>query len=312
MTAPRLLHVGSIVVDHVYQIEALPQPGTEVTARSYEVLPGGGFNLIVAARRSGMDVAFGGAHGTGPNGDILRAALFAEGVEVLSEPTRDADSGVCTVLVTNDAERSFVSWPGAEGQAVAAGTEPRADDWIFASGYTLSYPGSGESVARKVTAIGGRNPLVFDPTPVVTSIPRDILSKVLSVTRWLSCNEAEAQAITGGAENVAAALLNNHCPSADGVVIRSGSNGCLVRLRDGSQRAIPGFRVEAVDTNGAGDTHIGAFVAALAAGDDPFQAARFANAAAAIAVTRRGGPVGPRRNETVAFLAKQAASPGLN
>lgn len=312
MSAARLLHVGSVVVDHVYRIESLPRPGAEVTARSYQVLPGGGFNLIVAARRSGMDVAFGGAHGTGPNGDLLRAALRSEGAEILASPTAGADSGVCTVLVTDDSERSFVSWPGAEGQPDATAIVPREDDWIFASGYTLSYPGSGESVARKVAALGSRNPLVFDPAPVVASIPHDILSGVLRATRWLSCNKDEALAITRGANDLAATLLEAYCPSADGVAIRSGSSGCAVRLRDGSQRDIPGFKVDAVDTNGAGDTHIGAFIAALAAGDDPFEAARFANAAAAIAVTRRGGPVGPLRSETEAFLAERAASPGLN
>src|SRR5690606_16426452 len=112
MTTPRLLHVGSIVVDHVYRIDALPAPGTEVTAQSYQVLPGGGFNLIVAAKRAGLAVAFGGAHGTGVNGDLIRAALKAEGIEILTAPSASMDSGVCTVLVTRDAERSFVSWPG--------------------------------------------------------------------------------------------------------------------------------------------------------------------------------------------------------
>lgn len=312
MTAPRLLHVGSIVVDHVYRIDALPAPGTEVTAQSYQVLPGGGFNLIVAAKRAGLAVAFGGAHGTGVNGDLVRAALKAEGIEILTAPSASMDSGVCTVLVTRDAERSFVSWPGAEGQPHAARLEAGAGDWIFASGYTLSYPESGHSVAEKVVRLARGNPLIFDPTPVVAEIPRPILAAVLRTTRWLSCNEDEANVIVGDASDPSAALLEEHCPAAEGVIIRAGENGCRLRLRGESETVIPGFKVEAVDTNGAGDTHIGAFVAALAHGSTPLEAARFANAAAAIAVTRHGGAAGPNRTEIEEFLTKQACSPVLN
>ena len=132
---------------------------------------------------------------------------------------------------------------------------------------------------------------------------------MLAATRWLSCNEAEARFIAGASSDIAAGLLERHCPKADGVVIRRGAQGCLARLRNGQERAIPGYEVEAVDTNGAGDTHIGAFIAALSRGDNPFAAARYANAAAAIAVTRRGGPTGPTHAEIEEFLAARNARP---
>lgn len=304
MNHPRLLHVGSLAVDHIFRIKALPQPGAEVTAESYEVSPGGGFNLIVAARRAGMPVVFGGTHGVGPNGDLLRSALAKESVAVLTHPNPAMDSGVSTVLVTDDAERSFVSWPGAEGLADSTMVEAEPGDWIFASGYTLSYPGSSESVASKVERLARGSPLVFDPAPVVRDIPASILNRVLQACRWLSCNSDEAAYITLGGSHPARILLEVHCPNAEGVVVRSGSAGCLVRLRNGQERHLPAFEVDAVDTNGAGDTHIGAFVAALAKGDDPFDAARFANAAAAIAVTRPGGPSAPTAAEVERFLAE--------
>src|SRR5690606_4395598 len=71
----RLIHAGSVVVDHVYRIDRLPEPGGEKTASSYDRLAGGGFNLMVAARRCGMEVLFAGKLGTGPNGDFLRSQL---------------------------------------------------------------------------------------------------------------------------------------------------------------------------------------------------------------------------------------------
>ena len=121
----RLVHAGSAVVDYVYRIDALPSPGTEKIATSYDRVAGGGFNMMVAASRTGMQVVFAGQHGTGSNGDFLRAAFATEGIETLTPPAPALDSGNCVVLVSADAERTFVSWPGAEGVLNAA--RPCAD-----------------------------------------------------------------------------------------------------------------------------------------------------------------------------------------
>lgn len=304
---PRLLHVGSAVVDYVYRLDLLPAAGTEKVASAHARLAGGGFNMMVAAQRTGMEVAFGGQHGTGPDGDFLRAAFAAAGIKALNAPSPAMDSGNCVVLVTGDAERTFVSWPGAEAHvhtAMLAPVKPQARDWTFISGYTLSYQGSRDALADWIEALPQHIPFVFDPTPVVADIPAPILSRVLARTTWLSCNEAEAAAIAGAGdiEAVASRLLAVHCPKAAGIVVRGGEKGCLVRLADGAMRSIPGFAVEAVDTNGAGDTHIGAFTSALARGVGPFEAARYANAAAAIAVTRHGGSSAPTHEEIEEFL----------
>jgi sugar/nucleoside kinase (ribokinase family) len=107
-----------------------------------------------------------------------------------------------------------------------------------------------------------------------------------------------------------ARLIASHCPQAAGVVIRAGQRGCFLRLRDGSFHTLAGFDVPAVDTNGAGDTHIGAFISALARGAEPVEAARYANAAAAISVTRHGGSSAPTDAEIRTFLAaRKTAEP---
>ncbi|RUT97116.1 ribokinase [Mesorhizobium sp. USDA-HM6] len=304
----RLVHVGSAVVDYVYRIDALPAPGTEKTATSYARVAGGGFNMMVAARRTGMKVVFGGQLGTGPDGDFLRAAFAVEGIETLTPPSPLMDSGNCVAMISSDAERTFVSWPGAESVLtldMMAPVQVVPGDWVFSSGYTLSYPGSRDALADWIEALPAGIPLVFDPTPVITDIPRTILDRVLARTTWLSCNTNEAAEIAGAgdAQTVAIRLLAEHCPGAEGVVIRAGAHGCLVRMADGGTRAIPGFEVVAVDTNGAGDTHIGAFVSALACGLSPNEAARYANAAAALSVTRHGGSSAPKDTEIQEFLS---------
>jgi sugar/nucleoside kinase (ribokinase family) len=304
----RLVHVGSAVVDHVYRIDVLPAPGTEKTASSYAQVAGGGFNMMVAASRTGMTVVFGGQLGSGPNGDFLRAALAGEGIETLTPPSSAMDSGNCVAMISSDAERTFVSWPGAESilsLAMMAPVVAASGDWVFTSGYTLSYPGSRDALTDWIEALPAGIPFVFDPTPIIADISRPILSRVLAGTTWLSCNTTEAAEIAGlgDVETLARRLLADHCPKAEGVVIRAGAKGCFVQLADGSAQTIPGFKVDAIDTNGAGDTHIGAFVSALSRGMPAFEAARYANAAAALSVTRHGGSSAPTDREIQTFLS---------
>jgi sugar/nucleoside kinase (ribokinase family) len=317
----RLVHVGSAVVDHVYRIDTLPAAGAEKTASSYAQVAGGGFNMMVAAARTGMKVVFGGQLGSGPNGDFLRAAFAAEGIEILTPPSSVMDSGNCVALISSDAERTFVSWPGAESVLsvdLMAPVSVSPDDGVFTSGYTLSYPRSRDALAGWIEALPANVTFAFDPAPIISEIPRPILTRVLARTNWLSCNTTEAAVIAGpgNMETVSARILAGPCANADGVVIRSAAEGCHVRLSDGNARTIAGFKVDAIDTNGAGDTHIGAFVSALARDVHPFEAARYANAAAAISVTRHGGSSAPSHHEIQTFLSQAggvaADEPGWN
>jgi len=96
--------------------------------------------------------------------------------------------------------------------------------------------------------------------------------------------------------------LTGRLPRA-GVLVRVGPDGCLLGGRGFVAERVPGFRVEVVDTNGAGDTHTGAFLASLASGAPVIEAVRRANAAAALSVTRRGPATGPGLAELEAFLS---------
>ena len=87
------------------------------------------------------------------------------------------------------------------------------------------------------------------------------------------------------------------------LVVRDGPNGCWVS-RQGKSEPVPGFKVNAVDSNGAGDAHAGVFLAGLAKGLQPVHAARRANAAAALAVTRWGPATSPAAAEVDALLAQ--------
>jgi sugar/nucleoside kinase (ribokinase family) len=150
------------------------------------------------------------------------------------------------------------------------------------------------------------------------------LTTVLAATRWLSLNAAEATALTGEptptAAEAALSLLPNHDVDGPkthdmggfsahqrGVVVRAGGEGCVLLVRGREAVAVPAFPAEAVDTTGAGDTHVGAFVAAMARGLDPADACRWANAAAAHVVGTRGQASPPGLEELRAILDGERA-----
>ena len=124
-----------------------------------------------------------------------------------------------------------------------------------------------------------------------------MLGPVQARCDWWSCNQREARLSTGAADPAEAA---RRLP-ARGVIVRAGAAGCVVACGDRIS-PVPAPKVDPVDTTGAGDTHSGVFLAALAGGLAPEDAARRANAAAALSITRTGPATAPTRAELDAWL----------
>ncbi|MFC7643886.1 PfkB family carbohydrate kinase [Streptosporangium lutulentum] len=142
-------------------------------------------------------------------------------------------------------------------------------------------------------------------------MPPDVTRLVASRADWWSCNAREAARTTGHDDPADAAAELARFTGRRGVLVRTGADGCLVALRDAAPVHVPGFAVHAVDTNGAGDAHTGVFVAAIAAGADPIDAARTANAAAALSVTSYGPATAPTAAELARFVADQPTGRGM-
>jgi sugar/nucleoside kinase (ribokinase family) len=311
--AGRVVHTGQAIVDVVMQVREVPRPGEDVVARDHALEVGGGFNVIAAARREGADVLYAGGHGTGPFGDQVRAALAAEGVELLLERHPGLDSGFCVAIVDDDAERTFVSTLGAEGHVpleALDGLEARAGDAVYVSGYSLLHPDNAAMLARALPRLSGTAQVVVDASPVIGDIPDDALAAVRRAATVWTVNEREAGILAGrvvgtdapsGGREAAAALAE-----ALGVVVlvRVGAGGCWVARPGTTPELVPGIEVEAVDTNGAGDAHTGVLCADLASGVPLLEAVRRANVAAGIAVTRRGPATSPTADEIDARLAQ--------
>jgi len=308
---PRVIHTAQALVDAVMEVPALPVRGGNVMASSYRRYAGGAVTILLAAARSGARCVHAGAIGTGPNGDLVRAALAAEGVEVSSPPVPDVDTGVCVVLVEPSAERSFVTTQGAErritGASLAAST-PVAGDLVCVSGYSLVGV-TRDPLVDWLDTLAAGVVVVLDPGATFAVLDPALRDRVLARTSVWTGNADEAAALTGvhgmrEATEVVAALL----PPDAVTVVRDGPRGCAVR-EAGTTTHLAGHPQRAVDTNGAGDTHTGVLLAERAGGASWVEAAARANAAGAIKVTRRGPDTAPTRAEIDAFIRPLTSNP---
>ena len=305
---PRLVFTGNVIVDVVLTIDRLPEAGSDILASSSRLSAGGGFNTMAAARRDGLSVTFLGLHGQGPFGEIVHAALDAEGIEAAQPALPDLDSGYCVVLVDGSAERTFVTWVGAEGRLRRADldlAEVRTGDIVYVSGYSLAHPLNAAAIAGWLRDLPPGTRVITDPSPLIAVLDPLTLAEVMARTDVFSANAREAGLASGKDEpGDAAAQLVCRIRPGGFVVVRDGPNGCWLAGDDLGPVPVhvPGFAVPAVDTTGAGDTHGGVLAAALTRGLTPLQAARRANAAAGLAVTLPGPATAPGTAAIDAFL----------
>jgi sugar/nucleoside kinase (ribokinase family) len=307
----RLLHLGSVVIDVVLDVPSLPERGGDVLASATEVTPGGGFNVMAAATAQDLPVGYAGVYGCGPFAALALAALREKGIEVLQPPKAGLDTGFVVTIVDAEGERTFLTSRGAESalqpeDLVTIQAAPA--DAVYLSGYVLLDPGGPAAILGWLDRSGEQNVVFFDPGPLVATMPAGVLDRVLCRADWITCNEREAALITGRADPMAAARALVAASRKDsrhgGALVRTGPRGCLVALAVAPDPVgVAGFQVDVVDTNGAGDAHTGTFIAALGRGADALDAARTANAAAALSVTRRGPATAPSAAELARFLA---------
>lgn len=304
---PRVIHTGQALVDMVVEVSGLPSRGGNVMAQTAQHWAGGAVTVLSAAARSGATAVHAGAHGTGPHGDLIRSALAQDGIQISQPPVKHRDTGLCVVLVEPSAERTFVTIQGAERDLSVAGLrsgDARSGDFVCLTGYTLLQP-TREPLLAWLADLSAGAVVVLDPGEVFADLPGSVRHQVLSRVGVWTSNATEAAAMTGLDDPAASsAELSAIMPQAL-VVVRDGEHGCHLAHAGGTARHVPGYPQRAVDTNGAGDTHVGAMLAGLAAGLDPEQAARRANAAGAITVTRRGPGTAPTGTEIDTFLAGQ-------
>lgn len=289
-----IYNLGSINIDHVYRLTALPRAGETISSLSYALgLGGKGANQSVAAARAGADVVHLGAMGTAD--DWVLDKLASAGVQTGAIARLEGvATGHAIILVDAAGENSIVLHGGANhalpDQLLSqklAGIGP--DDIVMLQNETTLQA----ETAAHARAAGAR--VIYSAAPFEIEALRAVLPHV----SILAVNEVEARDTF--------AAFGEDLP-VEGMLITRGAEGAEYRdLRAGRAWQQPAFRVQAVDTTGAGDCFAGWFAAGLARAEDPQTALRHASAAAAIQVTRLGaGDAMPDRAEVMAFLKDRA------
>ena len=301
---PRVVVVGSSNTDMVVRVPSLPRPGETVLGGTFFTSRGGkGANQAVAAARAGGAVAMIGCLGDDALGDETIAALAAEGIAVDGiRRAAGTPSGVALILVDEGGENCIAVASGANAllgpEDVARPAELLSPDVVLL--IQLETPlETVVAAARAARRAGAR--VILNPAPA-----RELPDELLALVSVLTPNESEAERLSGirsdderGLERAASALLGR---GVGAVVVTLGAAGAYLATAE-QRETIAGWRVEARDTTGAGDVFNGALAVALAGGLSMLDAVRFANAAAAISVTRDGAQsAAPRRDEIIRLL----------
>ncbi len=306
---PALVVVGSLNMDFVVSVDRLPAPGETVLGRDFKLIPGGkGANQACAAGKLGAGavvVRMIGRVGYDVFADHLKASLAAAGVDVSAvNATKSQPTGVALIWVDLQGQNSIVVASGANHALAAADVEAMrkvfrgASLALFQLETPLATVGAALALAREE---GART--MLDPAPA-QPLPSELLARVDILTP----NESEALMLLGRpparvsreeAPDLAAAL--RHLGPRT-VVLKLGDQGSYYSGDMGCFHS-PAFAVESRDSTAAGDTFNAALAVALAEGQPAGRAVLFANAAAAISVTRMGAQASaPTRAEVDQFM----------
>jgi ribokinase len=307
MRKPRLVVFGSSNTDLIVRVPHIPQPGETILGGEFVTAAGGkGANQAVAAARAGGEVTFVTRVGDDRFGEEAEAGFIRDDIHVRHvRRERHCPSGVALIFVAANGQNSIAVAPGANARLTAADARrARADieraDVLVAQ---LEVPLPAVTAAIQLAAHAGV-PVILNPAPAANLPPT--LLRLVSV---LTPNESEARLLTGinvtDVPSAARAARRLHSRGVQTVILTLGQRGALLS-QGRQQELVAGFRVKAVDTTAAGDVFNGALAVALAEQKPLSEAVRFANAAAALSVTRLGAqPSAPTRGEIEQMLRRR-------
>jgi len=291
--------LGSLNMDLVVRTPRLPGPGETLIGGPFQTFPGGkGANQAVAIARLGAPVLLIGRVGLDTFGNALIAAADRDGVDTRAI-TQDPETATGLALITVEAsgQNTIVVAPGANHRLTPqhidayANRVQEAPLLVMQLECPLETVQAAAHLARKAGV-----PVLLNPAPA-QHLPPELLQDV----DLLAPNQSELALLTGEnfIERAARSLIDQGVST---VLVTLGDQGVFVLSQEG-QTYLPAFPVAAIDTVAAGDAFIGALAVAFSEGKTVLEAARWGNAAGAIAVTRHGAqPSLPTRSEVFALL----------
>ncbi len=303
----KIVVVGSSNVDFIMKLPRLPKVGESVTNGQFLQTYGGkGANQAVAAARAGGDVWFVNCVGDDDYGALIRHNLAHAGAHIDYIWTAEGyASGVAVVLIGEEGKNLPTIDPGANYALTPEMLLSIKDSLRDAAMFVLQYEMPEKTLYTALDiARDFQIPVVFNCAP-----PHEIDVSKLNGIEYLVVNETEAEFLLGypvnDDESIHTAAADLLAFGAKTVIITLGEKGVFLAMEDRTS-SIPAFSVEAVDSTGAGDTFCGTFAVALVEGMPLHDALRFANAAAALCVTKLGAqPSIPMRDQIEGFIHNQ-------
>lgn len=310
MTRKKIVVVGSVNVDFAVRAPRLPVEGETVSRAKFGIFFGGkGGNQAVAAARLGVPTSIIARIGDDEFGKQLRRSLREAGVNVRAVQTaRKVHTGTAFVITGQRGTNQIVVAPGANATLGVADLV-RNQSLLRSAGLILAQLEVPQPPIAKLAGMahGYGVPFILDPA-LARKLPLSLLRRVSILTP----NETEACFLTGRKpkrldRRSGAQLCRRLLKLGPRIVIlKLGGQGALVAEYGREVVHVPGFRVEAVDTTAAGDAFNGALAVALLEDATVPEAVRFANAAAALSVTKQGAqPSLPTRRAVLSFLRRQ-------
>ncbi|KKK39083.1 ribokinase [Mesobacillus campisalis] len=290
----KLVVIGSSSIDLVVSAHKRPEKGETILGESFKTVPGGkGANQAVAASRLGAEVYMVGCVGDDEFGKMILDNFKKNGVRTdYVEPVTHAETGTAHITLA-EGDNSIIVVEGAN-KYVTPEYIQKAMDVISSADMVLIQQEIPEATVDYVAEFCGEKgiPLLLNPAPA-----RPVSQAVIERAAYITPNETEAGLLFAG-ENASDAMKKYH----NKVFITEGSKG--VRFHDGEKEVlVPSYKVEAVDTTGAGDTFNAAFAVALSEGRSLRESIQFANRAASLSVTKFGAQGGmPTRAEVEGSL----------
>jgi ribokinase len=301
---PKITVIGSSNIDLILRLPRFPKPGETILSGVFSTAQGGkGANQAVAAARAGGDIHFITRVG---NDDLGKNTVLAYRAENLNLEhcivDNDTSNGVAMIFVNGNGENCIGVASGANNNLDREHIRMGKDAIKSSSLILLQLEIPLDSVKEAVAIAHAANiPIIFNPAPAQKT--DDELLKCVSV---LTPNESETEILTGisisSDDQIKKAAQNLRRQGISIVIITLGARGVYVASKELNE-FIPGFNVRPVDTTAAGDVFNGALAVAIAEKKTLSESIRFANAAAAISVTKLGAqPSAPRRTEIELFL----------
>lgn len=284
----KILVLGSLSTDFVATTDIRPNVGETVQGNLFFTTFGGkGSNQAVAASRLGSDVLMLGKVGDDSFAESIVDNLKKNGVDVSSVESVTQTSSGAAVITISESDNSIVYVPGANACVDAAYVNKYKKEILSCDIAVAQHEVSEESIEALANICEeGNIPFILNPAPY-----RMVNSSVLEKATYLLPNESECKLLYPSmtVEEAVSKYPNK-------LLVTMGSQGVL--FNDGEKnQLVPTFKVDAVDTTGAGDTFIGVFSTAISNGLSINESITLANLSASQSVTKMGAQGGMPRLE---------------